>query len=326
VAFVLAGRTAIVWSDPLCAPDDASTLLGAFLDQARHARLRVALLALDETVARAAMDRGCSVLAIGAEPVFDLGSWHAPRGAAGKKLRWGVNHARRAGVTVDEHRPDGGGDPEVEREIAAVHAEWEARLGNKVVRSFLRAGPLLAADGTRIFLARRAGRLEAFLACSPVEARDGWYLEDLVRLPDATNGATELLVVEALGRLAGDGARTATLGIAPFRGVERQIDRRARWVALAARWALRYFDRRYRFVAMSRYKAKFGPSRWEPRYVAFAPARPRLGTIRAVKAVLDPPRRRTARAAPPAARTAEGPLLRGPTEADPEPRTADADR
>ena len=65
VAFVLAGRTAIVWSDPLCAPDDAFTLLGAFLDQARHARLRVALLALDETVARAAMDRGCSVLAIG---------------------------------------------------------------------------------------------------------------------------------------------------------------------------------------------------------------------------------------------------------------------
>ena len=50
----------------------------------------------------------------------------------------------------------------------------------------------------RYFIAMRHGRMEGFLACSPVYARKGWYLEDLLRRPDAVNGATEALVLAAI--------------------------------------------------------------------------------------------------------------------------------
>ncbi|HEX9235143.1 MAG TPA: phosphatidylglycerol lysyltransferase domain-containing protein, partial [Actinomycetota bacterium] len=159
----------------------------------------------------------------------------------------------------------------------------------KVVHSFLRTDPLKVSEGSRIFVARRGSHVEAFLACSPVPARDGWYLEDLVRLPNAPNGATELLVVEALHRLQQEGASYATLGIAPFRGAEQQIDRRARVVMPAVRWGLAHFDRRYRFASMSHYKAKFNATGWEPRFVAFSPAVPTLATVRAAISALDPP-------------------------------------
>src|SRR4029453_2600422 len=60
----------------------------------------------------------------------------------------------------------------------------------------------------------------------PVHGRNGWYLEDLVRRPGTVTGATELLIVEALERLAASGFEFAPLGIAPLRGSDRQMDRR----------------------------------------------------------------------------------------------------
>jgi hypothetical protein len=199
-----------------------------------------------------------------------------------------VNHARRAGVTVDEYRPNEAPYPDVEGELADVQRAWEAVFDRQVVHSFLQAAPMDQAQEKRIFLARRAGRIEAFLACSPVYGRDGWYLEDLIRLPSATNGATELLIVEAMGMLRDQGASYATLGMAPLRGSDQQIDRRARWLIPPLRWAFAHFDRRYHFVSLSRYKAKFGPTDWEPRYAAFSPARPTVTLARAVMSVLDP--------------------------------------
>src|SRR5207248_11321076 len=107
-----------------------------------------------------------------------LAKWSRPRGDPGKHLRWALNRARRAGVEVQEYRPADGRDPRVEREIAGARAAWEASLGRREVRSFLRAEPLAEAERKRVLLARIEGRLVAVLACAPVYGRDGWYLED----------------------------------------------------------------------------------------------------------------------------------------------------
>jgi lysylphosphatidylglycerol synthetase-like protein (DUF2156 family) len=288
VPYLVVGRTAIGWSDPLCESDRRAELLAEYLREMRASRLRVVLVAVDQAMARAALDLGCSVINVGAEPAFDLSTWRIPRGDPGKHLRWCLNHARRARIEVEEYEPGAQRRRDIQAEMAALQHAWEDRLAGKVVRSFLRTDPM-SHEGSRIFVARSHGRLEAFLACSSVPARDGWYLEDLVRQPTATNGATELLVVETLQRLQAEGSSFATLGIAPFRGAKDQLDRRARILMPAVRWGLTHFDRRYRFASMSQYKAKFGPSHWETRYVAFSPSVPSVGTIRATIAALDPP-------------------------------------
>lgn len=287
VPYVEAHRTALAWGDPLGAPEDAATLLGEFTAAMRARGLRVCMVPVQEGMARLAMDQGHAVLKIGEEPVFDLTTWHRPRGDPGKRLRWAMNHARRAGVEIEEAER-GDRDPAVDREIAGVRAAWEAALGRRPVRSFMRAAPLALAEHKRIFLARHHGDLVAVLGCVPVHGRDGWYLEDLVRLPDSVTGATELLIVEALERLSARGARFATLGIAPLRGSDRQMDRRARWLARLLRVALERFDDRYHFASLGRFKAKFRPTGWEARYVTFLPPRPSVGLIRAVASVLDP--------------------------------------
>jgi phosphatidylglycerol lysyltransferase len=286
IGWIESHRVAVAWGDPVCAPGDEGALVAEFLSHVRARRLQSCLVLIEEPTARAALEAGFVVAHVGSEAVFDLTTWRLPRGNAGKSLRWCLNRARRAGLEVGEYRASDGRRPELEKEVDAVVQAWAGSLPTAAARSILATSPLLHVDDKRLFTARRGGRLEAVLACSPVPAIDGWYLEDLVRLPDAPVGASELLVVEALARLALAGARTASLGVAPSLHHTGQIDRRARLLMLALRPLVAWADRRYRLDALTIYKEKFRPTSWRPRYVAIRPGRPTLRLIRALRSVL----------------------------------------
>src|SRR5438067_1464866 len=105
----------------------------------------------------------------------------------------------------------------------------------------MRTRPLDRAELKRLFIARRDGRAEAVLSCARL-SDGGWYLEDLFRDPRAVNGATELLVVEALDRLRAADATSASFALAPMRGVDLQLDRRARLLGAVLAMTVRGFD------------------------------------------------------------------------------------
>lgn len=271
---------ALVWCDPLCAAADRDLVLAELTATLRQQGLRVCLLIVSRPVAEAALANGYAVLKVGEQPIFDLALWTAPRGDRGKHLRWCLNCARRAGLAAEVV------DDEEREQLVEVLAAWESGLARPASRSFLRADPLAASEHKRIFVARRGTRIEAFVACARVNGGQGWFLEDLVRRPTAPVGATELVVVEALARLASSGADWAALDIAPLRGSADQLDRRAARLIRAARPAFDHFDARYHFGARSQYATKFAPSEWRPRYVALLPPLPSLGLIRAVRSAL----------------------------------------
>jgi phosphatidylglycerol lysyltransferase len=203
-----------------------------------------------------------------------------PRGDPGKHLRWCLNSARRAGVEVREYSAAD------ETAVRDALASWQEGLGRSPADSFLRASPLALVDEKRLFLAWRDGRVDALVACSSVPAAGGWLLEDLIRRPDAAQGATEAAVVHALESLAADGAACAWLDVAPLRGTESQLDGRARVVFRALGPAISWFDARYRFRALTTYLGKFQPTSWEPRYIALKPVLPTPGLVRAVRTLL----------------------------------------
>ena len=279
VAYLERDRVAVVWGDPLAAAEDAEALLAEATAELRGRGLRVCLVLVGEQTAASALARGYAALKIGEQPYFELAAWHRPRGDPGKHLRWCLNRAARAGVVVRQF------EPRDERAADEVLHSWERGLGRPPAQSFLRASPLTLAEEKRIFVALARGRIEAIVSCTPV-AGDGWFLEDLVRRPAAPTGATEALVVEALDRLAADGAARAWMDIAPLRGAARQLDGRAQILFRAAQPAVALFDSRYHFRALTRYVEKFVPSGWASRYVALNPAWPTLRVIRAVSALL----------------------------------------
>lgn len=294
ICYFEAFRTAVVWSDPLCAEQDTEALLLEFRTHMKARGWTVCFLAIQERTAVASLQQGSAVLKVGEEPVFNLRTWQRPRGDRGKRLRWSLNKAAKAGIVVSRYIPAQGRQPLIESEICTVVVKWQQGLGREATTSILRTAPLEQAERKQIFLARRGGRVEAVLSCSPIYGRNGWYLEDLIRLPTAAEGATELLTVAALEALAADGYAFATLGIAPLRGFDQQLDGRARWLASALRLVFDRLDNRFHFKALSTYKSKFEPSGWEPAFVAIQPAWPTLRLIRAVLAVLEnsPPKQR----------------------------------
>ena len=287
VCYLESAHAAVVWTDPLCPDEELPALLEGFARKMRAERRSVCLVAVSEQTARVAIEVGFSAFKIGEEPWFDLTRWHPPRGDRGKKYRWAVNHARRLGVEISEYKPGERRDSAIEAEVLEVLERWRRALKKRESNSFLRTSPFEQTDFKRIYIARRYGRAEAALSCAYLPATDDWYLEDSFRAPESVNGATELMIAEALTRLAADGAAGAAFALAPMRGVREQLDPRARWIGWVLARAVHRVDHRYGFGAMARYEARFEPSEWRPCYLAFLPAFPRLSVIRATLRVLS---------------------------------------
>ncbi len=281
VPYLEAPRAAVAWGDPLCPPASAAAALSEFAQAMRDEGRGVCAIAVGEATAREALGLGFSAFKIGEEPRFDLAAWHRPTGNRGKKLRWAVNHARGEGIEIEEYRVAEGRDPRLDADVEAVVAGWRAALGREEPQSFMRTAPLQGAERKRLFIARRNGVAEALLACAHLPAANAWYLEDVVRVSTSVNGATELLVVEALARFREEGAVSASFALAPMRRVDDQLDRRARVIGSVLAIAIRGFDRRYGFRAIARYEERFEPTEWLPRYILCQPALPRPATIRA---------------------------------------------
>jgi phosphatidylglycerol lysyltransferase len=127
------------------------------------------------------------------------------------------------------------------------------------------------------------------LACSPIYARRGWYLEDLIRRPGAERGVSELLVVEAIGHLADEGAELATLATSQLAGIKPDaLTTPFKQLARMLTFIYENLDAFYHFKTLHRFKSKFAPSFIEPEYVAIYPPRIRLRMIYAVIGAFDP--------------------------------------
>ena len=261
------GKVWLVPGDPLASADNQAAVAERFLRAARAQGRSVGFIPASERFAKHSSQVGLRAVKIGSAPYFDLATW-APRGDRAKKARAGVNQARRAGVRVSRVVRI---DEMLIKETVCLCKSWL-----KTRRSPTKFGWLFAVDlfkdseQKKYFTARDpTGRLVGFLAASPIPAREGWYLEDVLRLPEAPNGTAALLVVEALEALKRDGAKLATLGTAPM-AMEGTLDASIHHCAKLSRVTRvvsTVFAVFYNFAGVRRFKAKFAPSWWESEYI-----------------------------------------------------------
>jgi phosphatidylglycerol lysyltransferase len=261
------GKVWLVPGEPLANSENQPALAKSFLRAAKAQSRTVGFIPATERFARHSRQLGLRAVKIGSAPYFDLATW-APRGDRGKKARAGINQARRAGIQV---KKVSNLDENLIRETDRLCKSWLTTRRSPTKFGWLFAIDLFKhSDRKKYFTARDAtGRLVGFLAASPIPARQGWYLEDVLRLPQAPNGTTDLLVVEVLKSLKDDGAKLATLGTAPM-ALEGNIDSLVWYcpkLSKVTRGLATMFTVFYNFNGVRRFKAKFAPSWWESEYL-----------------------------------------------------------
>jgi phosphatidylglycerol lysyltransferase len=105
----------------------------------------------------------------------------------------------------------------------------------------------------------------------PIYARDGWFLEDLVRTPTAPNGTAEALIDTAMRAIAAEGSRYATLGLSPLKGTGVSRHGQPRWAAAIFGLSRRTLEPLYSFEGLAAFKSKFRPDGWEEVYLTGIP-------------------------------------------------------
>jgi lysylphosphatidylglycerol synthetase-like protein (DUF2156 family) len=289
VLYRLVGRVAVVGAAPLTARAHLREVIHRFLDHCRERKLDCLMLPLCGDTAEVARECGMGLLKIGESGYFKLPEWK-PVGNRGKKVRACVNQASKAGIAVERYDPLSNRDARARTEIEELCRAWMDTREVDALGWLLELDPFKLAEYKRYFLARAAnGRLEGMLACSPIPARNGWYLEDLIRRPDADRGVSELLIAEALKSLAEEGAELATLATSPLAGIEPDApNAEFKYFARLLKLIYEHLDAFYHFKALHRFKAKFAPSFVEHDFVAIYPPRIRLRTALAVIGAFDP--------------------------------------
>ncbi|HEX6246029.1 MAG TPA: phosphatidylglycerol lysyltransferase domain-containing protein, partial [Polyangiales bacterium] len=176
--------------------------------------------------------------------------------------------ARAKGVTVrnvpgsEMAAPDG-----VRAACDRVLARWLEARGMHEMQFMVHVHPFSFPEERRYFVAEREGKVVAFAVAVPIYARNGWFLEDLIRDAEAPNGTVELLIDGAMRRFADEGSSYATLGLAPLSGDVNRV----------LRFTRRHTRRLYNFPGVRAFKEKLGPREWTPVYLAFP--RDELGVL-----------------------------------------------
>ena len=281
------GRVWLAAGDPLGRPEDRKSLTEGFMAAATKARRIAAFVPATESFARVGVEAGLSAIKVGEAPYFELNVWQ-PRGNCAKKLRAGVNRAQRAGVRVEIIESF---DSDLRKETADLCLKWlSVRRAETTFGWLLALDPFLNAERKKVFAARDAdNQLVGLLAASPIPARDGWYLEDVLRAPDAPQGTADLLVFETLQQLKAEGASMATLGTAPLatEAVDELSTHDHPVIERALGLASKRLSAFYNFEGVRRFKGKFVASRWENEYAlvqhgVLVPSRVAHALIRAI--------------------------------------------
>jgi phosphatidylglycerol lysyltransferase len=265
VAYTRRQNVFLVAGAPVCAADALGAVAAAFEQFARDQGCRVCYVCAAKRMRDlAAPSREHSTIVIGAQPVWNPQAWDRVI-ASRRSLRAQLARAHNRGASIESIPcAQGRENPELER----VLAEWLDARGLPPLHFLVEPRTLNGAVADRLLLvARRAGSVVAFLVASPIVARNGFLIEQVARSPRAPNGVSELLIDDAMRRLARDGHAYVTLGLVALS--DQAPDARTInpwWLRLMITFARAHASRFYNFRGLERFRTKMLPDYWEPVY------------------------------------------------------------
>lgn len=224
---------AVVYGDPLCAPEDLEQLSRAFHDFAQKQGWKIIYLTASEEFKKLTKNDLCKTSIEYGHEIYQNPTSNRPvqKGEAARLLRKKVRHATTKGVSVHEYVTT---DPVKEKAMEKVAADWlKSRKGTQLHI----ANVYLFSDriGKRWFYAEKEGEIIGTAVLNRLEHKKGWLLNHLMHPKDAPSGTSELLVSHILDVLVKEDCDYITFGAAtqPKLGQITGLGKFSSWLARA---------------------------------------------------------------------------------------------
>ncbi len=271
VGYASLAQQNVMITDPLCPPSDAKDVILDFTSLTQKQEKDCLLFPIDQVTARQAAELGFGIIQVGKEPVFILKDYNSEN--HDPKILSSIRQVIKKGITTESLTKEQISSPEIRAELQEILDHWFLSRRSEKMQLISEVSPFKYSNEKRYFVARSASHIEAFLACSPVFGKNGFFIHDLIRRPTAINGVSEALIVKALETFKTEGYEFASLGIASLAGLdEPDVNKN---YPLLNKILMHVFNRHeafMRFKSLYHFKKKFGPTSEEPAYLAFYPA------------------------------------------------------
>jgi phosphatidylglycerol lysyltransferase len=277
IAYVVAGRIAMVLGDPIGPANDVPSSIEEF----RQFCSRNDWIATFYQVVPDYLDlyrrAGFRSVQIGQEGIVDLGSFSL-EGGERKSIRGSVNKMRRLGYCAEVLEPPH--PRSLLNELRQVSDEWLSDRHASEMRfsvgwfdeAYLNTCPVLAVRNNE-------GRMEAFLNIIAGFPDDEVTADMMRHRSHAEKGQMDFLFVSLFDWARQAGYTRFNFGLSALSGIgEKPADPA---IEKALRYIFEHINRFYKFKGLHGYKDKYGPA-WWPRYLVY----PNVATLPAVGAAL----------------------------------------
>lgn len=210
IGYKIKSSNAIVFGDPVCAPEEKSVYAQAFQSFCESQKMGAVYTIVSQEFADWAVEN-LSATSIEFGEKFILDPQNNQLNNSGSKavlVRKKVKHAIKEGITVKEYLNQ---DPRIEQGINEVAGEWlQKRHGPQVFLSHLN----LFNDriGKRYFYAEHREKIIGVLVLNAIQAKKGWLLNNLMIAKASPNGLSEFLVVTTLQIISAEDCNYVVVG------------------------------------------------------------------------------------------------------------------
>lgn len=279
------GNTVVVNGDPVCKDEDFPALLAEFKEFCLNSAHNIFFLGLTDYYISEYEKQGFGLVKSGEEARFKLSDYEIS-GKKGAKMRMNINHARKAGVTVQEYKVLTKRDPALDQEFDRITNEWLEGKKSGMLQFTMGTVGLDNPMDKRYFYALNAdGKMVAFIVFVPFLGKNG-YMADVTRHgKDAPGGVMETIIYDAFQVFKEEGVEYGSLGVAPLAGLDE--DSRNPMERLL-QFIYDHLNSCYGFRNLYRAKEKYSPTEWVPSYYAYLPKYPTPGMLYATVEIQNP--------------------------------------
>lgn len=212
-------KSAIVFGDPVCAPEDRAALAQAFHDYCAKHKKGIVYISATEPFANWAIKTVCKTLISFGDEII-LNPMHDAMQRKGKRaslLRNKWNQCLRDGIQVKEYLAY---DPVLEQGMEQVAAAWlQGRTGPQM--SLLRVDLFGDRTRKRWFYAQYQDAIVGVLMVNSLSEGNGWVINMLMVAPDAPNPTSEFIILSTLQVLRAEQCTYFSVGTTPSADLER---------------------------------------------------------------------------------------------------------